>query len=138
MRKKKGVAGYVVSVLFTLFLAGLYIWLRDFSSMSLLDQYRTICDAFTIPGLILIMLGAMLWATDLGGFYGIGYVFNHAKNSLLHFVVPGALGNTESYYDYVERKKAEGHLTGYGFLFVVGGISMAISFVFMFLFYQLY
>ena len=134
--QKKGFAGYIVSGLFVVLLAALYIGLRDFPAMTLVEKYRTLCDAFTIPGLILILLGALLWVSDLGGFYGFGYVMNHAKNTLRHFIIPGNTGNTESFFDYTQRKKAEGHLTGYGFLFIVGGISMLISFVFMFLFYQ--
>ena len=129
---------YVLCTAFVLGLAALYIGLREFTGQPLVEQYRMLCDAFTIPGLILILLGCLIWASDLGGFYGIGYVFNYARRSILQFVVPNSLAETENYFDYVQRKKAEGHVTGYGFLFITGGISMVISLVFLFLFYQVY
>lgn len=137
-QNKSNRIAYTISILFVVILVGLYVGLRDFKGVSLMEKYRMLCDAFTIPGVLLILFGALVWASDLGGFYGIGFVFNYAKKSLTHFFVPGSLGNTESYYDYIERKKSEGHLTGYGFLFIVGGITMAIALVFLFLFYQYY
>lgn len=137
-QNKSNRIAYIISILFVVILVGLYVGLRDFKGISLMEKYRMLCDAFTIPGVLLILVGALVWASDLGGFYGIGFVFNYAKKSLTHFFVPGSLGNTESYYDYIERKKSEGHLTGYGFLFIVGGITMAIALVFLFLFYQYY
>lgn len=137
-QNKSNRIAYIISILFVVILVGLYVGLRDFKGLSLMEKYRMLCDAFTIPGVLLILVGALVWASDLGGFYGIGFVFNYAKKSLTHFFVPGSLGNTESYYDYIERKKSEGHLTGYGFLFIVGGITMAIALVFLFLFYQYY
>lgn len=137
-QNKSNRIAYIISILFVVILVGLYVGLRDFKGLSLMEKYRMLCDAFTIPGVLLILVGALVWASDLGGFYGIGFVFNYAKKSLTHFFVPGSLGNTESYYDYIERKKNEGHLTGYGFLFIVGGITMAIALVFLFLFYQYY
>lgn len=136
--QKRGFLPYLISGLFVIALAALYIGLRDFLNQTLVDQYLILTDAFSIPGMLLILLGCLIWATDLGGFYGIGYVFNYAMKSIMSFVVPGALGQIENYHDYVFRKKAEGHITGYGFLFITGGISLVISFVFMYLFYQLY
>lgn len=136
--QKKGFLPYLISSLFVLALAALYIGLRDFFNQPLVDQYLMLSDAFTIPGVLLILLGCLIWATDLGGFYGIGFVVNYAKKSIMSFVVPGALGDIENFHDYVERKKAEGRITGYGFLYIVGGIALAISFIFMYLFYQLY
>ena len=136
--QKRGFLPYLISSLFVLALAALYIGLRDFFNQPLVDQYLMLSDAFTIPGVLLILLGCLIWATDLGGFYGIGFVVNYAKKSIMSFVVPGALGDIENFHDYVERKKAEGRITGYGFLYIVGGIALAISFIFMYLFYQLY
>ena len=136
--QKKGFLPYLISSLFVLALAALYIGLRDFFNQPLVDQYLMLSDEFTIPGVLLILLGCLIWATDLGGFYGIGFVVNYSKKSIMSFVVPGALGDIENFHDYVERKKAEGRITGYGFLYIVGGIALAISFIFMYLFYQLY
>ena len=125
---------YIAASLFVAVMAFVYISLRDIQNQPLVEVYRIVCDAFTVPGMLLILLGAMVWVSDLGAFYGVGYVVSYAINSLKF----GGLKNTERYADYVDRKRSEGHVTGYGFLFVVGGISMVISLVFMFLFYQIY
>ena len=41
-------------------LVWLYISQREFAAQSQMEQYRILCDAFTIPGVISIMLGFLL------------------------------------------------------------------------------
>ncbi len=129
---------YVICTVFVIAMAALYIGLREFAHQPLVEKYRMLCDAFTIPGMLLVLLGCLVWASDIGGFYGIGYVFNYASRSILQFIVPNSLSEVENYFDYVQRKKAEGHITGYGFLFITGGISLIIAVIFLVLFYQIY
>ena len=114
-------------------LAALYCGLRDFSAMTTVEKYRTLCDGFTIPGLVLLCVGVLLWVAGDGFFYGLSYCLNVAWRAL----IPGARQKTERYYDYVTRKK-EKKVTGYSFLFLCGGACMAIAVVFLVLFYQLY
>ena len=98
------------------------------------DRYRILCDAFTIPGVILLMLGLLVWISDMGTFDGLSYSLRYAFRRL--FFVGGA--KTETYYDYKEQKKERRRQrSGYSFLLVVGGVFLAVAIVFMILFYRL-
>ena len=125
---------YGVSSAFCLGLAAVYVGLRDFSLQSTMEKYRILCDAFTIPGLVLVMIGALMAVSNEGALYGVTYVLGYA----FRILIPGKRHEHERYYDYVERKREEGKVKGYGFLFIVGGISLAIAIIFMILFYRLY
>ena len=114
-------------------LAVLYCVVRDFNQLTLAEKYRTLCDAFTIPGLLSLCVGVLLWASNDGVFYGLGYCLNVARKAL----IPGGRRKMEKYYDYVMRHK-EKTVTGYGVLFVCGGVYMAVAMVFLVLFYRIY
>ena len=90
-------------------LAVLYCGLRDFAGMTLVEKYRTLCDGFTIPGLVALCVGALIWVGNDGFFYGLGYCLDVARKALL----PGGRRKMEKYYDYVERHRQK-KLTGYG------------------------
>lgn len=125
---KHGITGAVCVAL-----AAAYCGLRDFGGLSLLEKYRVLCDGFTIPGLLCLCVAALIWAGNDGFFYGLGYCLSVAKKALL----PGGRRNMEKYYDYVERHRQK-PVKGYGFLLFWGGICMALSIVFLLLFYRLY
>lgn len=119
----------------TTLVGGLLTWLtldlHGFSSaMPKLQQYRLLCDAFTIPGVILVMVGFLVMIANAGNFLGLGYAVKHAVKMLIPF------GNKkdERYYDYYQRKQ-QGKVTGYGFIFVTGVLFMAVAMVFFTLFY---
>ena len=131
--KKQLIIKYGLSGLFCLVLAGLYIGLRDFNHLSLVEKYLVICDAFTIPGILLILLGILVFLSNQGAMDGLGYALSYA----IKMLIPGNKDRQEKYFDYVSRKRGR-NISGYGFLFISGGISLLVSLVFMFLFYQLY
>lgn len=115
-------------------LVWLFLSLRDYEGASQADRYRMLCDAFTIPGVILIMVGALVWVSTQGALDGITYCVRFAIFSL----IPGKrLERDEKYAEYVERKSSN-RMKGYGFLFISGAITMAVAFVFMFLFNRAY
>lgn len=125
---KYGISG-VICVAMVVF----YAAVRDFFAQALVEQYRILCDGFTISGVLAILAGALLAVTNQGALDGLTYACSTAFKAL----IPGGRLQTEKYYDYVQRKN-EKRVKGYGFLFVVGGICMALALIFMFLFYQLY
>ena len=125
---KHGITGAVC-----LGLAAVYALTRDFTVLSLVAKFRILCDAFTIPGILCLCVGALLWVSNDGFFYGLSYCLEIAWKAL----IPGGRRKTERYYDYVARKK-EKKITGYGFLFAWGGGCMAAAIVFLVLFYRLY
>jgi hypothetical protein len=100
----------------------------------LVEQYRILCDAFTVPGLLLIIFGSLLWVSNTGALDGLMY----AVTTAVRFLIPGGrLKMEEKYGDYVERRR-EKPVRGYGFLLISGCVTMAISLVFMALFYAVY
>ena len=130
---RKGLLKYGISTAVCGILVVFYCAVRDFSQMELVEKYRTLCDAFTIPGLLALCVGVLIWASNDGMFYGLSYCLNVAWRAL----IPGARYKFERYYDYVTRKK-EKRIDGYGFLFLCGGVCMAVALVFMLLFYRIY
>ena len=113
--------------------AYLYIDARDFAGAALVEKCLYLCDALTVPGVLLIMLGALIWVSNLGALDGIAYALAFTFRSL----IPGMRGRKdEKYADYVERRR-ENPVRGYGFLLISGGITMAASLVFMVVFFAL-
>ena len=95
------------------------------------DRYRLLCDAFTIPGVILFMVGILVWIAGKGMFDSLAYLgrsffwlFNGAK--------------PVRYYDFVQEKRAKRKKGGYGFLLLTGGVFLLVALVFLFLFYRIY
>ena len=132
-RLRNGLLKYGITALVCVGFALIYCSTRNFSQMETVERYRILCDAFTIPGLLALCVGVLLWVSNDGLFYGLGYCLEVAWRGL----IPGARHKMERYYDYVERKRGK-KVTGFGFLFVCGGVCMAIALIFMALFYQLY
>ncbi len=119
---------------FVALLACIYIFNRDFAQLELVDKYLVLCDAFTVPGVLLLMIGCLVWASTQGALDGLGYAVNQAIAAL----IPGKrLGADERYGDYLERKR-NNRAKGYGFLFYSGLITMAVALIFMGLYYSLY
>lgn len=106
------------------------LWSADIFSMDLTDQLRTLCDAFTLPGMLCLFGGLMFWLSNEGAFTAIGFIMTYVFRSL----IPGP-GKRENYGEYRERTMGN-KVSGYAFLFVIGGICMAISFLFLALFHM--
>ena len=105
---------------------------RDFSKGGLETFYRYWSDAFFIPGILLILGGLLMFVANEGSFDAIGYLMR----SVIAKVVPGDRMKHETYAEYVERRN-EKKVTGYSFLFIAGLVTVAISTVFLVLYYQL-
>lgn len=95
------------------------------------EQFRLLADAFTIPGVIMVMVGFLVMVANGGFFNGIAYAATFAVKML----IPGPNKGTERYGDYVERKRKAGKVKGYGFLFVTGIVFVLAAVVFTVLFY---
>ena len=123
---------YTSAFAFVAILAYIYIGARDFAGAPLVEKYWMICDALTIPGIVLIMAGALVWVSNMGALDGLGY----AVSSLKRMLIPGAGAKMdERYAEYVERKR-NNRVHGYGFLLISGCITMAAALVFMALFFM--
>ena len=110
---RKNLLKYGITAGVCIAVAVLFCAVRDFGQMSQVVRYRTLCDAFTVPGLLAICVGALLWVSNEGFFYGLGYCLDVTRKAL----IPGGRKKIERYYDYVQRHNQK-KITGYGFLFV--------------------
>ncbi len=102
-----------------------------FEASDTLTRYKLLADAFTIPGVILLCIGALVWVSTDGMFDGFTYAAKRLS-SLIPFY--GKNYKHERYYDYVMRKRGK-RISGYGFIPIVGAVFVAIAVVFIVLYY---
>lgn len=105
-------------------------WEED---MSLVEQYRVLCDAFTIPGAMMVLFGMLMSLNNLGALDTIAYLMSFLPRML----APGAFGEPEKLIDYVERRR-EKRSKGYGFLYIVGFIYLGIAIFYLVRFYSVF
>lgn len=126
---KYGCCAILVALLVWAFIAA-----RDFAGANLQEKYRMLCDAFTIPGIVLLMFGSMVWVSNTGVLDGISYCLRFMVYSL----IPGKhWQRDEKYGEYVERRM-QNRVKGYGFLFWSGVATMFIALIFYALYYTQY
>lgn len=124
---------YLITFFFGGLIAYFYVSQRDFAAVELMEKYRILCDAFTIPGVLMIMFGFLVVVSNEGIFDGLLYAVTYAARALIPF---GRQREHEKYADYVERKRDK-RVSGFGFLFISGAVFMAVAMVFLMLFYSL-
>ena len=105
---------------------GIILVLREHSAAeNLAEKYYNLADAFTIPSVIMLMVGALVWVSSQGTFDMLGYGFKKAKDAF----IPSPKYTHEKFYDYkmrLDKKRAK----GYGFMFISGGIYLIPAIVF--------
>lgn len=128
MRKK--IVGYAICFGIETILFFLICWLGHYTALETdQERLRVLCDAFTIPGLLLVALSGLIFAANNGTFYGLGYGLRTAKQILLPFLPSEHM----KYRDYIAKKK-EKKVSGYrfilisGLVFLLAGISLLIRF----------
>lgn len=126
---KKYILSFAIMGMFT----GVVLWLRDHSSADEpLVRYLNLADAFFIPGVIMLMVGVLVWLSTTGTFDMLSYGINRAKDS---FIPSVSRAKEETFYDYKMRKDAK-RAKGYSFLFISGGVYLIPSVVFLILYYS--
>ena len=101
--------------------------------MELVEQYRVLCDAFSIPGIMMVLFALLFTLNNLGALDTIAYLMSF----LPRMIAPGAFGEPEQLIDYVERRR-EKRTKGYGFLYVVGFIFLGIAIYYLVKFYSVF
>lgn len=134
-RGVKNLLKYGISTVVGLLMVAVYVFsrdygARDFWSWTLVNKALVLCDGFTIPGVVFLCIGGLVWASSLGAMDGIGFALKIAIKSLL----PGGRKEHIRYYDYVQQRR-ENRPHGYGFLLLVGAAFMAVALLFMMIFY---
>lgn len=89
------------------------------------DWYHWICDGLTLPSMLQLSAGLMIWISNAGVFDILGYTI---KSFLRMFSSDKERYGT--YGDYVEEKR-EKRVQGYGFLIISGSISMGLTLLFL-------
>ena len=112
------------------FLMVAFVVSSGFGDQNTMNRYKILCDAFTIPGLMMLMFAGLLSVSNEGALDGVSYVVKQGFRMLTF----RGLG-TEKYLDFVERRR-DNRLQGYGFLYIVGAAFMVIALIFMALFYS--
>ena len=126
-RCKKILAKYIITIAITtavifFILSGRGFFGTDDAKLKMLY----LADAFTIPGVVILMIGVMTWLSSSHGLFdGLTYSLDRLKRSL----IPGDNYSDEKYGDYKERKMSS-RSTDYSFLFVVGGVIFLVAVIF--------
>ena len=129
--RKTKILCYVTAIVINAYLVFSYVRSYDIGSLELVERYHVLCDAFFLPGVIMIFLGLLMVMNNLGALDTMAFGFSY----VLHMLAPGAFDKMDSYLDFIEKRRAN-RSGGYGFLFVIGSVMIAISVVFLVLFYS--
>ncbi|MBP5151353.1 MAG: DUF3899 domain-containing protein [Lachnospiraceae bacterium] len=131
---KRFIIAFTVSFIAGIALFIFYLVSRDFPVAELKENYRILADAATVPGLLFVMFGALVWAAGKGAVDGVSFAMSRALQAL----IPGARANAdETYADYLERRREKRKKSlGYSFLLLTGLGFMIVAVVFVVLFYN--
>ena len=125
---KKSIVKYTLALIAGLGMVYAYIAPRDLASQTLVEQYHILCDAFTLPGMFMTLLGLMILMGNLGALDALSFAVHY----LLHTFIP-VLGKGKNYLDFVLERR-EHKARGFGFLFVVGLLLTAVGVVYLVLY----
>lgn len=134
----KKLLGNILKYGITAVLGGLLAWFvaENYGFAEATDtaaQIKALADAFTIPGVIIIMLGCLVMVANGGFFNGISYAMGVAVRML---IPGGRTGREETYGEFVERRSGKEKVS-FAFLFIVGGVYLAAAVVCIILYYNL-
>ena len=109
------------------------LWFQFFKTHSLVEWYRWISDGLTLPSVTLLSAGLLIWVSNAGALDLLGY----SGRFMMQLFLPASKKRYGTYGDYVAEKQ-EKRIKGYGFLLISGAISLAVTFVFIALFFTVY
>lgn len=130
---KTNLIKYGITLGIGLALTAWYVIPRDIFQLETVQMYRVLCDGFFLPGIFMIFIGLMFVMNNLGALDTISFAFHY----LAHTFLPVAFGEGQSYLEYIEARR-EKRVSGFGCIFVVGVAFVAISAIFLMLFYTVY
>lgn len=123
--KMKYIKTMIVALLVVILL-GVQKQVWEFNSNQ--ELFTMLSDIFIIPGIVLLGVGIMVYASSKGFFDGFGYTFKNIKEIYSRDPV----NDREDYYDYKVRRAKKYRV--FKHYFVVGGIMLIISVIFLFLY----
>lgn len=120
---------YGIGILIGLLTVAAYLGNNPLDGQNTMQTYRILSDAFAVPGLLAILGGALMWVSANGALDGISYVLKYVVTRFNPF----KRDPVGSYRDYVAEKDQK-RTKGYGFLFLIGLLFLAVSVVFLYLY----
>ncbi len=132
--RKTRLKRYIITIAVGLLIAGGVMAARNFGGAATAVQRIVIlCDAFTVPGVLLILAAGLVFVSNNGIFYGLGFALSRA----VLFLFPGGMTTKkhERYGDYVERKREKGGIKDYRFLPIVGAAFLAVGVILTVVYY---
>lgn len=131
---KKTLLKYLIAIIVESLILVAVLFGQGYFSLTLwIDRCKILCDAFTLAGLIPILLCALVWVSNQGMFVGLGYACKWLVQTLIPFVKV----TKETYAQYRERKLEHGGIRGYSFLFFSGLLFFVVALIFLILYIQI-
>ena len=97
----------------------------------------TLCDAFFVPAVLFLGIGALVWASDKGAFDGLRY----SVSSLINLHKPVGKGldwkEKESFQEYIERKHKKSEKKTKNHFFIIGAIFLILAIILLIVYYTL-
>ncbi len=134
MTLRKIIVKYAVTTAVAGLMTALILWLREFSAAeTLLEKYRILADAFTVPGVCLMLFFALVLVSRDGFFDSLGYIFTRVG----HMFLPTARYKHQTYLDYkqAKREKKEKRASSPAHIFFIGLAYTVVAVVFTVLYY---
>lgn len=134
--KKRILVNYIICFAIGFLFVFIVLANRDIIFLSnIKDIYQALCDAFCVPGVILMLFGLLFRIAGEGTFDGLGYAFKRTVEALLPFY--RKKGAPEKYSEYKERKNSgRTHKFSLMYVVVTGLVFFVISLIFLALYYS--
>ncbi len=97
------------------------------------ERLRVLCDAFSLPGLLLVLSSGLILAANAGTFNGLLYGLKVG----IEIVLPFLPHKYVKYRDFVEKRKGK-RIKGYGFICYTGLVFLAVGIVLLIIFHVQY
>lgn len=129
---KKNILRYSIASAVGLALAFVILCFKNiFSQTDAVKVFQILCDAFFVTGICFSCIGVIMLAGNGGAFDMLGYAFVMLFDALRKDI---SKRKYKDFYEYRQAKKEKKRNVLY--MFVVGGAFIAISVIFLILYYQ--
>ena len=130
---KSGWKKYLICVCVGLGIVLFALFAKDFAMKTAKDWMHALHDGFFAAGMLMILFCGLLYVSSEGAFLFLGYAMGRAVRAL----IPFSRKDHETYQQYRERKMEKPRKKGDSVVFFVGLVFVAISLIFLFVWYQL-
>ncbi len=130
--KMKTVYKYLITAAFGAVLAFIVLLIKDvFHLLQTVDVMKALCDGFFVSGVLIACFGGLVFASNGGVFDMITY---GVKNLFWLFKKNPADRKYKDFYEYREAMKEKKR--SYGYMVIVGLAYIAVSLIFLALYYN--